>query len=516
MTLQSILIILLQIIVLILAVYPLLHMCLNRPFIKAFPKFAVLGYAAFTAYSASLIFLAFVAPQALVIITVLAALLIALERWRAQPNFGRKKGLPPGSLALLPLQPLIDETYLQQQAQRFGPVFKISHFFKPMVCVLGFTRGYELLSQHSQQMGSPVDPFSHYIPKGYIRYMQTQDHCRLRAVLQSAFSKHLMLVSKEHVRVTMHAALLSMAHNCAQFQEQGVQPKAYLSTMMFNINLYLFFGITQESTAYGPLNSMYEVIDYARRRPITVVHKKSAQQVAETLERMTAILGQRVDLMQQSSDNLQPGPVCVLSEIFKTHPQFAKDPTVLMNLIFMVRVAGEDMVGLLMWLLKMLSDETQWTARLQKELSSGEKPTVGKIDWLDCFILETLRLRQSEYIYRYAKQDIHFDGFLIPKGWMIRVCVRETHRLPEVFENPNAFNPQRMREKKYSKSEYAPFGLAQHNCIGQYMVKRLAKTFLQQLLLHFDCTKIHDGPVEYHGWHWAPNSDFAIDINVSH
>ena len=58
-------------------------------------------------------------------------------------------------------------------------------------------------------------------------------------------------------------------------------------------------------------------------------------------------------------------------------------------------------------------------------------------------VMETLRLEQSEYLYRETTRDIEHKGVVIPRGWLVRLCVRESHQDPAIFANPDVFDPDR-------------------------------------------------------------------------
>ena len=101
--------------------------------------------------------------------------------------------------------------------------------------------------------------------------------------------------------------------------------------------------------------------------------------------------------------------------------------------------------------------------------TSGLKATDGTEPLSIRCVRETLRLRQSEYIYRKVLDDIPVEDFVIPKGWLLRVCVRESHRDPLLFENPNGFNPDRFIARRYSRAEYSTFGASRVSCLGEHL-----------------------------------------------
>ena len=171
-----------------------------------------------------------------------------------------------------------------------------------------------------------------------------------------------------------------------------------------------------------------------------------------------------------------------------------------------------DVGGLLMWVLKQLTDHPTWLAELRAPSpSSPSSPSAPDEDSLaDRVVKETLRLEQSEYLYRRVTSDIEVGDIVIPKGWLLRVCIRDGHRDPAVFEHPESFNPDRFLGRKYLHSEYAPFGLFRHMCVGAQLTQVIARSFVTEFAQGFDCRAVEDGPPEHPRFHWEPNPRFRI------
>ena len=81
-------------------------------------------------------------------------------------------------------------------------------------------------------------------------------------------------------------------------------------------------------------------------------------------------------------------------------------------------------------------------------------------------MLETLRLEQSEFLYRRVVKPLEIDGYRIPPGWLLRILVHESHRDPTVYPEPDRFNPDRFLARTFDKTEYSPFGADAHGCNG--------------------------------------------------
>ena len=102
---------------------------------------------------------------------------------------------------------------------------------------------------------------------------------------------------------------------------------------------------------------------------------------------------------------------------------------------------------------------------------------------------ETLRLYPPAWIGpRRAVREFEFGGYTVPRGAYVNYCSWASHRLPEVFPEPEAFIPERFtRERKAAlpRGAYVPFGGGSRICIGkrfgQTEVKLVATMLLQRM-----------------------------------
>ena len=121
--------------------------------------------------------------------------------------------------------------------------------------------------------------------------------------------------------------------------------------------------------------------------------------------------------------------------------------------------------------------------------------------------METLRLAQSELIFRRVLDEIEVEGRRVPAGWNLRVCVRESHQDPAVFTNPRTFDPDRF-EQRFNRSEYSPLGMLGRTCLGAHTVHVVAGSFVRHLA-SYDLEVTGDGPVEF-DLHWRPSTAHRI------
>jgi cytochrome P450 len=131
----------------------------------------------------------------------------------------------------------------------------------------------------------------------------------------------------------------------------------------------------------------------------------------------------------------------------------------------------------------------------QDEVLGGDAPDIDRLErqmpYLEMVLDEVLRLYPPAWIGpRRAVRDFEFGGCEVKRGSYVNYCSWASHRIPEVFPDPEAFIPERFaRERKAAlpRGAYVPFGGGRRICIGkrfgQTEVKLVATMLLQRLRL---------------------------------
>lgn len=153
-------------------------------------------------------------------------------------------------------------------------------------------------------------------------------------------------------------------------------------------------------------------------------------------------------------------------------------------------------------------------------LFSGDQVDLSdfrKMEVLHAAALETLRLYPATpFTPRVVGQAFDFDGYHFPVGTELMFGQTITHFLPEHYENPYAFNPQRfMGENKGRMANvFTPFTVGAHTCLGAGLAE-VQMLITMAALLHFVDfelidpnyeVKIHTLPLP------NPGKDFRIVI----
>jgi len=147
----------------------------------------------------------------------------------------------------------------------------------------------------------------------------------------------------------------------------------------------------------------------------------------------------------------------------------------------------------LTWTIFLLGQHPQAYADLVDELDNvlhGEPPTIEQLkqlSYLDMVIKESLRLLPpgGGMGGRNATALCELGGYELPAGSTIIYSEFLTHRLPELYEEPDRFKPERWETLHRTAYEYLPFSTGQHRCIGADFAIQEAKIALAILLQRY-------------------------------
>ena len=482
-------------IILCLPAAPFLLLCLRRGFIRRacmFRRALLILVGGLAGYVSLVVVMAWLFPHFLLwLIAFAAPLVFYLLYWRARPRFGTDRGLPPGSLQLAPSGPWRDYLFYLKQAERFGPVFKMNNFIQPMICLQGIKRGNDFLKQHEQSTVTPPMPFNSHVPRGFMRYMAPDLNLEYRNRMKPIFSDRSFLNRKANLIRTVDPNPFG-----SLWRKPGPRSGKHDLCRAGRS----FFGVSTHDPEFGRLSQLYREIDY---RHSFLASWSGTERRLEEIERI--FLARVNTLPSYFRDFLRPSA--------SDQRSWALDKTLVRNFIYLLQTSWIDVSDLLLWILKYLSEHPRWMETLQTHLRAAERSGLQFAqDLARRVVLETLRLEQSEYIMRKALHDLHFEGFLIPKGWLVRIGVRESHRDGAIYDDPHSFNPDRFLANPYRIRQYSPFGLQQKSCLGKRLTLVMAERFVLALARDYRCTVMQDGPRELGAFHWRPSSKWRVKI----
>jgi sterol 14alpha-demethylase len=173
------------------------------------------------------------------------------------------------------------------------------------------------------------------------------------------------------------------------------------------------------------------------------------------------------------------------------------------NLILTLVVAGHDTTtGHLSWGLVDLLRNPGALAQVyaeQEEVLDGDRPldirNVHGLAYLDRALHESERLHPiTSGIVRIATEQIDYAGYRLPKGAMVTVPTAMSHRLGDVFADPDRYHPDRYLDDPAAARSLVGFGGGVHRCLGVHFAYLQMKVVITRLLQRFDLELLDTDP----------------------
>jgi cytochrome P450 len=172
------------------------------------------------------------------------------------------------------------------------------------------------------------------------------------------------------------------------------------------------------------------------------------------------------------------------------------DTDIVNHMIFLLMAAHDTSTITISTMLNYLGQHPDWRSRCREE-SRGlgtDAPSLAQLSQLhslDLVMKESQRLvAPVPSMARAAVADTEVLGHFVPAGARLSVTPHFSHHMPELWPDPERFDPNRFaedrREDKVHRYAWAPFGGGVHKCLGMYFSQAEVKAVLHHLLLRFD------------------------------
>jgi sterol 14-demethylase len=132
-------------------------------------------------------------------------------------------------------------------------------------------------------------------------------------------------------------------------------------------------------------------------------------------------------------------------------------------------------------------------AEVDRVFGNGEPVSHGKLRELtdiENAVKESLRMHPPLFVLvRVAKADFIYKDYFIAKGSWVLVSPTVAHRMPDVFKDPDAFDPDRFAPPRLEDKRdfaYIAFGGGRHKCLGNAFAILQIKAIMAMLLGQYE------------------------------
>lgn len=390
--------------------------------------------------------------------------------------------------------PILLEAY-----EHYGPVFTVRVLHLPVIFMIGPAANHYVTVSHAENFRWRDGGLGDLIPllgDGLLT-IDGEAHRSARRIMLPAFHRERTLAAGEAMLDEAAAALADWAPG------RRLDIYRWARELALRIAMRALFGFDpRQDGSGGALAHEFEVglgyhgrdyllqflrgpgtpwarMQLARRRIDAVIFSEIARRRREPTGERTDLLSLLLDARDEDGGSLSD--VQVRDQV--------------MTLLF----AGHDTTtATVTFLLYELARHPYELARLLEEqdrVLDGRSPTpaelFGALPRLDAALDETLRLYPPAWVGpRRAVQSFEFAGHAVPGGAGVNYSSWVSHRLPEVFPDPEAFVPDRFTPEnraRLPKGAYVPFGGGSRICLGmrfgQLEIKALVTLILQRFRL---------------------------------
>jgi len=195
------------------------------------------------------------------------------------------------------------------------------------------------------------------------------------------------------------------------------------------------------------------------------------------------------------------------------------------ELLTLLFAGHETTATALTWALYWIHRQPPVRERLLQELHdlepSGEgtdPEVINRLPYLGAVVNEVLRIHPVAMLMfpRLVEQPLTLAGYAFEPGDVVIGCIQAVHERPELYPDPQRFEPERFLLRSYGASEFMPFGGGARRCIGAalavFEMKLILATVLQRQALELCPSSDQPNPPRRRGFTLGPSRPVELRV----
>ncbi|XP_047332822.1 cytochrome P450 81Q32-like [Impatiens glandulifera] len=255
-----------------------------------------------------------------------------------------------------------------------------------------------------------------------------------------------------------------------------------------------FRQIAKEIFEYMGLSNVGDFVPFMRLFDFQNIEKK-----LKVLQKKMNSFVQRL-ITQQRLEKHGDSMIDHLLSLQESQPQYYTDEII--KNIWEIFITGTQSSSITIeWAMAALLNHPEKLEKARIEIDSCVGPSrlvdetdIYKLPYLQAIISETLRLFPPAplLVPHMSSDDCQVAGFDVPRGTMLIVNAWAIHRDPSIWDDPNAFKPERFMsgETKGEAYKMLPFGMGRRACPGSVLGQRVVGLTMASLIQSFEWKRV--------------------------
>lgn len=397
-------------------------------------------------------------------------------------------GMPDGPLLDDDAVWRLDEdpaTVLSELHRRYGDIFTLHRSgASPRVVLTSDEHIKELIRRDPELHSCGTSQFAQLVGEQSVNMLSGEPHRRMRQLLLPPLHGHSLAdrVPRIHEIMREEFGRLSGADPVPLLQ--------FTSEIALRVTASVLFSPMPAAKVRELCAPLLELIDGIHRHRSVPPARRSAESLASAREhfaRQRARLDENLSAqIAEHRSNPDADPACLLGHLLSA-PVALTDRQILDQLATML-VAGHltTASGLAMaayWMTRPGDHATAAAAELDALVEDPCAADLAALHHVTAFCDEVLRIGSvvPHSSGRRTAEPVTAFGHDLPAGTELIVSLHLVHRRPDVYPDPEEFDPRRFADGPPSATRFVPFGMGVRRCPGATLATLEMKIFLARL-----------------------------------
>lgn len=391
---------------------------------------------------------------------------------------------------------------LREGYNKCGQIFSFRMGGRRMVVLLGPDNNRFVFQETDKLLSirESMPFFRKMFAPDFYSFAEMEEYLRQRAVIMPRFKAAAM---KQYVPV-MAEETMALLHRLGDSGEFDLIPT--LGPVVMDIAAHSFMGRDFKQKLGHEFFDLFRDFSGGMEfvLPLWLPTKKMRRSQAAK-RKLHRILGDWI--AQRRANPVEPADF-FQDMIATTYPDGTPIPDdKIINMILLLVWAGhETTAGQVSWALIDILQNPEYRETLRAEIRTILGSASGAdMSWEQAIAMQKmdLSLRETERLHpvaftmiRKAAADFERDGYQVKKGDWVLLAPSVSHRMAEVFDDPDGYNPERFNtesgEAKVESNSLIGFGGGMHRCAGVNFARMEMKVLLAILLQRYDMELIDE------------------------